>query len=108
MLVSLIKPLAIKAAETGPAQPHSSLEWLELMQDWLDSKVDESSIELHEEMDKTLETAEKRKSELKKDIEKTKKKNREKKEKLKEKREAKKEELREKHEARKEKLEGRK
>jgi hypothetical protein len=78
ILISLISCPLSSSAANSPAEPHESLEWFELMQDWLDSKVDESTIELHEEVDKTLETAEKTKKEVRKDIEKTKKKNREK------------------------------
>jgi cell shape-determining protein MreC len=93
VLISLISCPLSSSAANSPAEPHESLEWFELMQDWLDSKVDETTIELHEEMDKTLETAEKTKKEVRKDIEKTKKKNQEKKAELKKKKEAHKEKL---------------
>ena len=88
----IIYPLSSSAANS-PVEPHESLEWFELMQDWLDSKIDESTIELHEEMSKTLETAEKTKKEIRKDIEKTKKKNQEKRAELQKKKEAHREKL---------------
>jgi predicted ribosome quality control (RQC) complex YloA/Tae2 family protein len=93
ILSSLISCSLSSWAANSPAEPHESLEWFELMQDWLDNKVDESTIELHEEMDKTLETAEKTKEEVRKDIEKTKKKNQEKRAELKKKKEAHREKL---------------
>lgn len=73
VLISLTSYPLSSSAANSPAEPHESLEWFELMQDWLDSKIDETTIELHEEMDKTLETAKETKKEVRKDIEKTKK-----------------------------------
>ena len=93
VLISLISYPLSSSAANSPAEPQESLEWFELMQDWLDSKVDESTIELHEEMSKTLETAEKTKKEVREDIAKTKKKNQEKRAELQKKKEAHKEKL---------------